>query len=89
MLKFFRKMLSRPHVPANKLDGSYTPIKLWSTETIGYEEGYYKCQYEQLDAQIQYYADIKTMGYEEAMTLMKKRSKAVERKYFGPKYIKA
>lgn len=67
---------------AEPLWGQHTKIKLWSTESIGYDDGYYECRKAQLNAQIAYLDHGDNKRFNDDFD-------RIERQYFGPKYIKA
>lgn len=65
-----------------------TKIELWSTENIGYHGGYYECHNERHIVTMQWYKDLKNLPYEECKRLLNERFDIIERRYFGPKWIK-
>lgn len=84
MFKWIKKNFGHvhPEVIRSELNGEYTPIKLWSTETIGVDNGYFECKREQIAIEIRYIKnEIDTQEFNRLMDNL-------ERKYFGPKWVK-
>ncbi len=69
--------------------GKYTKVELWESDNIGCSDGYYECSMGLARIKCQFYEDKKVMKNGDAVALMEKRHDKLEKKYFGPKYIKS
>lgn len=65
-----------------------TKIVLWSAESIGVSGGYVSCKREISDANNMLRKEQKTLSLDAALKNYVQRMEEIERKYFGPKYVR-
>ena len=68
--------------------GKYTKVKLITKESIGVDDGYFECKKELIEIGDMLIKDVKLFGIKLAKDIYKERIEELDRKYFGPMYVK-